>query len=580
VKKEFNLEKMEGLPPLAVSFWDTLSIRTGAWRYLRPLFQPKTAPCHAACPAGEDIVEWIHLIHEGKLEEAYHLILEENPFPGICGRVCFHPCEGACNRANFDQAIPIHLLERFLADFGNENCSPSSTSFVKRDEKIAIIGAGPSGLACAYHLGRIGYDVTVYEASPYPGGVLRTGIPEYRLPKSILDREIDFIKSFGVKIETQVRVNKLSDLQEFASVYIATGAPKSLRLATPGEDLPGTISGLDFLQSINLGQTRQMEGTVAIVGGGNTAIDAARCALRMGAKPLILYRRSRQEMPAFEEEVKEAEAEGIEILYQVSPIKIVGEKDKVRALECVRMRLEEQSSSGRRQPVPIEGSNFMIEANGVINAVGQIPDLSFLDVDVETQGPMILTDFYASTNRRGIFAGGDVTVQPRTVVHAIGVGKIGAIAIDQNIRGEDIKGLEALIKIGETGAFSMKRYMEREGGTDSLGGEVVRYERINLDYFEKTDPVSPNRISPEKTVNNFLEVNQGLTDAAVRDLARRCFSCGLCDHCGNCLVFCPDMAVTLKDDASPEFNDDYCKGCGICFTECPRNVISMEEEKE
>lgn len=574
---------MESLPPLAVSFLDTLSIKTGTWRYLRPFFQQKTAPCHDACPAGEDVAEWIRLVNEGRIEEAYYLIRQENPFPGICGRVCFHPCENACNRSNFDQPIPIHLLERFLADFGIRHCNPPPAASTQREEKVAIIGAGPSGLSCAYHLARMGYGVTVYEAFSHPGGMLRTGIPEYRLPKNILDHEIGLIEALGVKIETGVKIGNalgIKDLQEFAAVYIATGAPKSLTLDIPGEDIQGIFPGLDFLRSINLGQRQRIEGNIAIIGGGNTAIDAARSILRMGAKPLILYRRSREEMPAISDEVKEAESEGVDILYQVSPVKILGEEGKTRALECVRMQLKEPDSSGRRRPVPIDGSKFTIEANGVITAIGQAPDLFFLEANVETQDQLILTDSYTSTQRRGLFAGGDVTPQPRSVVHAIGSGKMGAIAIDQYIRGEDVTSLEALIRIGEKGTFSMKRYLERLTGVDTRTQDVVHFESLNMDYFERMDPVQSNRIPPGEAVKDFREVNLGLTETVALELARFCFSCGLCNHCGNCLVFCPDVAISSKDDEYPEVNYDHCKGCGICAIECPRGVISLEEEKE
>ncbi len=581
MKREFKIDSLEGLPPLTVSFLDTLSIKTGTWRYLRPYFQQKTAPCHEACPAGSDVVNWVRLMNEGKPEEAYHLILQENPFPGICGRICFHPCERDCNRASFDQPIPIHLLERFLADFGHRHCSPLPAPSTRREEKVAIIGAGPSGLSCAYQLARMGYGVTVYEASPQPGGVLRSGIPEYRLPRSILDQEIGLIEALGVRIETGMKIGAslgINDLKEFSAVFIATGASRGLRLDIPGEDLQGVVSGLDFLESINLGQKQHNHGTVAVIGGGNTAMDAARSALRTGAEPLVLYRRSREEMPAFEDEVKEAEGEGVKMHFQVSPVKILGEEGRVRAVECIRTRLEEPDASGRRRPFPIEGSNFTLEVNHVITAIGETPELSFLEADVKIQDQMILTDSYTSTQREGFFAGGDVVPQPRSVVHAIGSGKMGAVAIDQYIRGEDVKDLEASMRIGGEGTFSMKRYLERLERSDRRARDRVLFESINLDYFERTDPVKNNRTPSEEAPKDFREVNSGLTEALALEKARGCFSCGLCNHCGNCLVFCPDIAVSLEEDKYPEVNYDYCKGCGICALECPRGAISLEEE--
>jgi 2-oxoacid:acceptor oxidoreductase delta subunit (pyruvate/2-ketoisovalerate family) len=580
MERKFNIDRMENLPPLGVSFLSTLKIKTGSWRYLRPFYRRKTASCDCACPAGEDIVSWIRFIGEERLEDAFQAIREENPFPAVCGRVCFHPCEVACNRGNFDQAIPIHLLERFVADFGIGRGSKPGKLPIRRIEEIGIIGAGPSGLSCAYQLARLGYATTVFEAAEEAGGVLRTGIPEYRLPKHVLDHEIDMIKTLGVKIETGVEIRKLEELKEFAAIYIATGAPHSLKIGITGEDLQGVVSAVDFLRSINLGKREVVEGTVAIIGGGNSAIDAARSALRMGARPLILYRRSRQEMPAIEDEIKEAEREGVEILYQVSPIKVLGKEGRVTGLECIRMHLADPDFSGRRRPVAIEDSNFVLNVGGVVNATGQVPDLAFLEGNIETKGQLVLTDSSTATSKKGVFAGGDVTLQPRTVVHAIGTGKIGAMAIDQFICGDDIKRIEALVRIGETGTFSMERYMKRDEGSDAGSLERVCFENLNLDYFERQNPVEIEITSSTKRITDFSEVDQGITGFVAKELAGRCFSCGLCDRCGNCLIFCPDMAISLGHDEGLEINYDYCKGCGICAVECPRSAICMEEERE
>ncbi|MBC8249369.1 MAG: FAD-dependent oxidoreductase, partial [Anaerolineales bacterium] len=429
------------MPYLPMSLGTTLVNKTGSWRYIRPLYLDRTPPCNHNCPAGADVVGYLALIKEGRYEEAWELIKQENPFPGVCGRVCPHPCESECNRGELGGAIAIHTMERFLADWAarNEKRGTRDESPVTHSSSlVAVIGSGPAGLSCAYHLARRGYPVTVFEALPVAGGMMRVGIPEYRLPRQVLDQEIADIEALGVEIKTGMRLGDnlpMSELDGYDAIFIAVGLQKSRKLNVPGEDAEGVIPGLEFLKRVNSGEEVRGGPRVAVIGGGNTAIDAARSALRLGSEVTILYRRSRAEMPAIADEIEEALAEGVNIRYLTAPVELLTEKGRVTGLKCVRMELGMPDESGRRRPLPIAGSEFTIKADTVIPAIAQEADLSFLQlptsnlqlpVEVE-QGRIAINDAGATT-RPGIFAGGDVATPFGTVAHAVGSGKRAALA--------------------------------------------------------------------------------------------------------------------------------------------------------
>ena len=472
------------MPMISISLGDMDWNKTGAWRAQRPFYEDKTPPCSAACPAGNDIVAFIQKITQGDFEGAWNLIKEENPFPGICGRVCFHPCESKCNRGDYDEPIAIHALERFVSDFAsNLNKKIEKVPGVKK-EKIAIIGSGPAGMSCAYHLAKLHYDVTVFESSSSAGGMLRSGIPSYRLPKNVLDREISNIEALGVEIRTGISFGedlKLDDLKDYQAIFIATGAHRGRGLHIPGEKEKGVISGLDLLRKINLGKKVKLGDKMAIIGGGNTAIDVARSVIRMGKKATILYRRSKEEMPAFEEEMMEAIEEGVKIRYLVNPIRIQ-QKECLKRLECLRMELGEKDESGRRRPVPIPNSNFFIEADSVIIAAGEEIEVSFLPKGMERREGIVLTQRDGSTGIKGIFAGGDLTSNQRTVAHAIGSGKKAALAIDCYLKGKDSEEAIRQILIGEGPSLSIFRHLHPEERT--MNPHVVTFEELNMDYFE------------------------------------------------------------------------------------------------
>ncbi len=568
------------MPMISISLGDMDWNKTGAWRAQRPFYEDKTPPCRAACPAGNDIVAFIQKITQGDFERAWELIKEENPFPGICGRVCFHPCESKCNRGHFDEPIAIHALERLVSDFAsNLNKKVEKISGAKK-EKIAIIGSGPAGMSCAYHLSKLRYDVTVFESSSSAGGMLRTGIPSYRLPKDVLDREISNIEALGVEIRTGIPFGedlKLDALKDYQAIFIATGAHRSRGLHIPGEKENGVLSGLDLLRKINLGKKFKLGDKIAIIGGGNTAIDVARSVLRMGKKATILYRRSKEEMPAFEDEMREAIEEGVKIRYLVNPIRIQ-QKDDARRLECLRMELGEKDESGRRRPVPIPNSNFFIEADNVIVAAGEEIEVAFLPKGMEKREGIVLTQKDGSTGIKGIFAGGDLTYTQRTVAHAIGSGKKAAMAMDCYLKGKDSEEAIRQILIGEGPSISIFRYLRP--GERPMNPHVVTFEELNMDYFEPSTRRRESKGLVKKRIKGFGEVTSSLTENNALEEAERCFSCGTCNECENCYVFCPDASVIKTEEIlSHQVDYDFCKGCGICFSECPRGAISLKEEE-
>ncbi len=557
------------MPTVAASLASTLYNKTGSWRYMRPLYVDKMSPCNDACPAGEDIVGYLNLIRQGCYREGWELIMQENPFPGVCGRVCPHPCESQCNRTDLGGAIAIHVQERFLADWAYEKGlrGVPSVSLDPSAPSVAVVGSGPAGLSCACQLVRQGYPVTVFEALDKPGGMMRL-IPEYRLPREVLDYEIAAIESLGVEIRTGLQLGSdlsLDDLKDYQAIFLAVGQSVSWKLGVPGEGATGVLHGIEFLRRLDRGEKPALGSRVAVIGGGNTAVDAARSARRLGATVSILYRRSRHEMPAIDEEIEEALEEGVQIEYLVAPVEVLTNKGKVSGLKCTRMKLGEPDESGRRRPIPIPGSEHAIEVDTVIPALGQVADLSFLGKDIKAERERIVIDESGATTKSPIFAGGDVATGYGTVTHAVGSGKRAALAIDRLLRGETLQDFPPL----DRNVHAMSRDMDPA---------VVVFGDLNLAYFEEEPRPRQVRAPAQERVKGFTEVNRGFDEEVAVAEAVRCLSCGTCNQCDNCLIFCPDLAV-LRDGERPYvFNYDYCKGCGICFTECPRRAISFEEE--
>jgi NADPH-dependent glutamate synthase beta subunit-like oxidoreductase len=395
-------------------------------------------PCQEACPIGQDTKGYVALVAKGKFREALELIREVNPLPAVCGFICHHPCEEACLRTDVDQPISIRLLKRFVAEYERSGEKALRRPRRKRRERILVIGSGPAGLAAANDLRLLGYEVTIVEALPVLGGMLSVGIPEFRLPRDILKMEIDGIRSLGVETETNHRFHfdgngRRFEKLGFQAAFLSIGAHRSQRLNIPGEKLQGVFPGVEFLRDINLGKKVGIGRKVAVIGGGNVALDVARSAIRLGSESVeIYYRRSREEMPAIPEEIDEAIREGIKIHFLASPVKIIGRGEKAIGMDCARMRLGEPDETGRRKPVPIEGSNFRVYADIIIAAIGQRVDRNTSKgFDTNRDGTIRVHPETGETGIRGIFAGGDVVTGPGWAIDAIAAGKKGAKSIHQ-----------------------------------------------------------------------------------------------------------------------------------------------------
>lgn len=542
MSRAITFRGLDELPLTGVSLGDMRWNRTGSWRTFKPVYREKLSPCREACPAGTKIPHFLQKVKEGNFDEALKLILETNPLPGVCGRVCYHPCEAACNRGQFDQPVSVKAVERFVAD----NAARPSFHPSPSRKSAAIVGSGPAGLTCAYHLACRGHSVAVFESRELPGGLLRYGIPDYRLPKGILDREIEYIHNLGVKFYTRRRLGEdlsWSELEEFDAIFLALGAHRSRKLSIPGEESSGVLTGLQFLEMINLGRRPALGERAVVIGGGNTGIDVARCLLRLGVKVVNVELLPPERVPADPEELGEAKEEGFEIIYGAMPQRILTKAGKVVGVEYLQVHVEQ----GKISPVP--GTEQFIEADTVVVAVGQSPELKGLPLSIPKEKGFIAVSNWGETGQAKVFAGGDVVGLGR-VADAIGWGRRAALAIHKLFTGEEIP----------TGPV-----------------ERVEFSHLNTAYFTPSSRHSPPRLEADKRVKGFTEVTGTLSQEEVISEAERCFSCGVCNACDNCWIFCPDASVK-RWDGHYEFDYDYCKGCGVCAQECPRAVISLEAE--
>ncbi|MEX2610373.1 MAG: NAD(P)-binding protein [Gemmatimonadota bacterium] len=574
----------EAIPAVAVSTTTTRVNLTGSWKYIRPVWRDRVAPCNAACPVGVDIEGYMNLLREGRDSEAIDLLLRENPLPAITGRVCDHPCETACNRCSLDEGVAVHAVERALGDAALARTQGEARARRNAD-RIAVIGSGPAGLSAAVFLTRLGYAVTILEAAPEPGGLLRLGIPPYRLPRDVLDRQIAQIRAEGVSILCNVRMGRdlaWDTLDWFDAVFVATGAHRSRPLDVQGEELPGVHAGLEYLRRANDGHAPDLGKQVVVVGGGNTAMDCARSARRQGADVLVLYRRTREEMPAIADEITEAAAEGVRFLFLAAPIEVMEQQGRLCGVAAQRMVLGSPDASGRRRPVPSDEAPFSITADAVITAIGEEVDGAHLPFALE--GGAVPVDVLGRTAAPHFFAGGDMAGHERTVAHAIGAGKRAAIGIDRHLRArrgespppDDV----AALRWGGAGNLSMSRWRQDDPvpRIDPVN-EVVEWADINAAHFAPAPRLLDWIVPPGRGRSGMREVNRGLSRSEATSEAKRCLNCGVCNDCQVCMIFCPDAAITPDPSGHGFVVDlDYCKGCGLCAAECPRGAVTMTRE--
>jgi len=538
------------LKPFAITLevGSSLANRTGSWRTERPVYRDLLPPCNHACPAGENIQEWLYYAEDGDYEKAWRALVENNPLPAIMGRACYHPCEDSCNRVQLDKPVNIHAVERFLGDLAIERQWQFTAPAVSTGKRVLVVGSGPSGLSAAYHLAKLGHSVTIYEAESKPGGMMRFGIPQYRLPRNVSDAEIARIEKMGVKIELNRKVEDLSAVMSeagFDAVFLAVGAHLAKRAYLPAGDAGKILDALDLLHDVEIGQTAQLGRRVVVVGGGNTALDAARTAKRLGAaEAVVVYRRTREKMPAHDSELREALDEGIKVKW-LSTIKAKHET----SIQIEKMRLDE---AGFPQPT---GEFETLEADSLVLALGQDVDLSFLNrtQGIEVVDGVVKVDSQMMTGQRGIFAGGDMVPAERSVTTAVGHGKKAARCVDAFLRGTSY--------------------------VPAAKHALATFEKLNTWYYSDAPQSVEPTLDRARRESSFAEVVNGLDETNALFEARRCLSCGNCFECDNCYGVCPDNAVVKLGPGNRfRFNYDYCKGCGLCAAECPCNAIEMIPE--
>jgi 2-oxoacid:acceptor oxidoreductase delta subunit (pyruvate/2-ketoisovalerate family) len=522
---------------------------TGSWRTSRPVYVDRLPPCNNACPAGENIQAWLYHAESGNYEAAWRTLTLDNPLPAVMGRVCYHPCEGACNRAQIDEAVGINSVERFLGDTAIRNGWRFEPPQADSGKRVLVVGAGPSGLCAAYHLRRMGHAVEIYEAGPFAGGMMRFGIPKYRLPREVLDAEVKRILDLGVVLKLNSKVDRIVDSMKagrFDAAFLAVGAHIGKRAYIPAGSAAKVLDAVSLLRSME-GEDKPLLGRrVVVYGGGNTAIDAARTAKRLGAtEAIIVYRRTRDRMPAHDFEVEEALQEGI-MMKWLSTIKRMDEG----VLTVEKMQLDDK---GFPQPT---GEFEQLEADSLVLALGQDVDLSLLDgvPGLEIKDGVVQVAPNMMTGYAGIFAGGDMVPSERTVTVAVGHGKKAARHIDTWLR-------------GATYAPPEKH-------------ELAGIDKLNDWYYADAPKTVRPMLEVARRQSTFEEVQGGLDETNALYEARRCLSCGNCFECDNCYGVCPDNAVIkLGPGKRFQFNYDYCKGCGICAQECPCGAIAMVPEE-
>ncbi len=524
----------------------SLANHTGTWRTERPVYVDRLPPCNSACPAGENVQAWLAHAEAGDYEAAWRALTQDNPLPAVMGRVCYHPCETSCNRASLDSAVGINSVERFLGDEALKRGWRFEKSAASSGKRVLIVGAGPSGLSAAYHLARAGHEVVIRDAGPYAGGMMRFGIPKYRLPREVLDGEISRIVALGVELQLNRKVDNLAEaMKGFDAAFLAVGAHIGKRAYIPAGASARILDAVSVLRSME-GEEKPMLGRrVVVYGGGNTALDVARTAKRLGAEEaIIVYRRTRERMPAHDFELEEALQEGVLVKW-LSTIKQAGEA----SITVEKMALDEK---GFPQPT---GELETLAADSVVLALGQDVDLGLLDnvPGIEKHDGVVKVAPNMMTGHPGIFAGGDMVPSERTVTVAVGHGKKAARHIHA--------------------------WLQNASYEKAQKHEAAGFDKVNPWYYSDAPKTVRPMLELVRRQSSFDEVQGGLDESTALFEARRCLSCGNCFECDNCYGVCPDNAVIkLGAGKRYEFNYDYCKGCGMCAAECPCGAIQMVPE--
>jgi NADPH-dependent glutamate synthase beta subunit-like oxidoreductase len=533
----------------------SLSRMTGTWRSAAPAYRNLPSPCLGACPVGGRIAEWIKQVEDQDYHGAWTTLVDNNPFPAISGRICHHPCESACNRRQLDETVGICSLERFVGDMALAEGWAFVAPETQRPQSVAIVGGGPAGLSAAYQLRRAGVRVSLYDAQDQLGGLLRHGIPAYRLDKAILDAEIARILDMGVTVHLNAEIADAAALISLRArhdaVFLATGASRSKQL--PGLDYsqPWVVDSAEFLAATNAGVPCTLGGHVLVIGGGSAALDVARTARRLGRAVTVLSLEPGHLLPAQRVEVDEAKEEGVGYV-SGAMLQTVDTGPDGLTLNCVRVDFRPGEARGKFTATPLDGSEFTLTADAIVPAIGQDADLARWQAALDSDGPVLKADANWHTGMDGVFAGGDVASMDRFVTQAVGMGKEAAVAILAHVAPDAT-------------------------GPTRNDAPAIAYEAINTAYHPPAARTRQQTAGIATRLENFDEVQHplGLKEALAE--ASRCFSCGTCTFCDNCYFYCPDMAI-VKTANGYEVNTDYCKGCGLCVTECPTGSIRMTGE--
>jgi NADPH-dependent glutamate synthase beta subunit-like oxidoreductase len=576
--------------------------KTGQWSSKKPFYVEKISPCREACPAGSDISGFLSLAAEKDFDHALEALLQENPLPGVCGRVCYHPCQAQCNRGQYDQAVEIRGLERITAELGfavPKMFGPLSS----HPKKIAVIGSGPAGLSAAYFLALFGHRVKIFEKRGEPGGVLRYGIPDYRLPKNILKKEINRIIALGIDIETAVNINRkmLDNIKsEYDFLFLSPGAWIPRKTGTQGEDAEDVLYGLDFLSDRNNWGKYKHKKDVTIIGGGDVAVDVARVALRLcapGVKVTLVAPEAFDDFPAIPENTKEAREEGIKMIGRYKPAEFILTDRGLTHIRFSRTKIRKDPQTGIYTMMPARGKDLVLETDLAITAIGQVPDVESFPTEIlDGNSGRVYVNEFGMTRIGGIYAGGDLIRQRPAVVDAIASGKKAALAMHLQASGGIGEEILSMLQLGAGTSLSFQSYMDYVGetvktqniaslhtteGLTALQGQppdlkkVAQFSQLNTLLYRKTSPHFGEKIPAKLRRENFEEVNKGLDIPSALEEAKRCFNCGKCTRCDLCFLLCPDISIIKAGNDGYSVKTDYCKGCGICATSCPRQVIEM-----